>query len=61
MTYPSALKTAGIGFGNFFLKKMTYPSAFESAGIGIAYASAGIGLLNYIDSRPIPALFRMLE
>ena len=52
MTYPSALKTAGIGFGNFFFKKMTYPSAFESAGIGTAYASAfesaGIGLLNFI-------------
>ena len=40
MTYPGALKIAGIGFGIFFLKKMTYPSAFESAGIGIAYASA---------------------
>ena len=53
MTYPSTLKTAGIGFGNFFLiLKMTYPSAFESAGIGTAYAStfesAGIGLLNSI-------------
>ena len=33
-------------------KKMTYTSAFESA---------GIGLLNYIHSRPIPALLRMLE
>ena len=47
MTYPSALKTAGIGFGNFFFLKMTYPSACESAGIGTAYASAfesaGIG------------------
>ena len=33
-----------------------------NAGIGTAYASAfksaGIGLLNYIDLRPIPALFR---
>ena len=55
MTYPGALKTAGIGFGNFFIYlKMTYPSAFESAGIGTAYAStsesAGIGLLNFIHS-----------
>ena len=40
MTYPSALKTTGIGFGIFFFKKMTYPNAFESAGIGTAYASA---------------------
>ena len=34
-----------------------------NAGIGTAYASAfksaGIGLLNYIDLRPIPALFRV--
>ena len=54
-TYPGTLKTAGIGFGNFFfILKMTYPSAFESAGIGTAYASAfesaGIGLLNFIHS-----------
>ena len=39
---------------------MTYPSTFESAGIGTANASAfesaGIGLLNFIHSRPIPAL-----
>ena len=35
----------------FFLiiKKMTYFGAFESA---------GIGLLNYINSRPIPALLK---
>ena len=55
MTYPSALKTTGIGFGKFFFFfKMTYPSAFKSAGIGTAYASAfesaGIGLLNFIHS-----------
>ena len=56
MTNPDALKTAGIGFGNFFFFffKMTYPSAFESARIGTAYASAfesaGIGLLNFIHS-----------
>ena len=46
-------------------KKRTYTSAFVNAGIGIAYASAfksvGIGLLNYIDLRPIPALFSKLE
>ena len=64
MTYPSALKTAGIGFGNFFFFKMTYPSAFESAGIGTAYASAfesaGIGLLNFIHPWPIPALLEAL-
>ena len=55
MTYPGALKTVGIGFGNFFfILKMTYPSAFESAGIGTTYASTfesvGIGLLNFIHS-----------
>ena len=46
-------------------KKWTYTSAFVNAGIGIAYASAfksvDIGLLNYIDLRPIPALFSKLE
>ena len=44
---------------------MTYTGAFVNAGIGIAYASAfksvGIGFLNYIDLRPILALFRTLE
>ena len=43
----------------------TYTSAFVNNGIGVAYASAfksaGIGLLNYIDLKPIPALFRTLE
>ena len=55
MTYPGALKTARIGFANFFFffLKMTYPNAFEGTGIGTAYASAfesaGIGLLNSVD------------
>ena len=44
---------------------MPYTSAFESTRIGTAYASAfkrvGIGILNYIHSKPIPALLRMLE
>ena len=46
-------------------KKRTYTSAFVNTGIGTAYASAfksaGIGLLNYIDLRPILVLFRTLE
>ena len=53
MTYPSTLKIVGIGFGFFFffLVLMTYLSAFESA---------GIGLLNFIHSWPIPALLEVL-
>ena len=56
MTYLGALKTARIGFANFFFFffKMTYPNAFESTRIGTAYASAfesaGIGVLNFIHS-----------
>ena len=33
----------------FIIKKRTYSGAFESA---------GIGLLNYINSRPIPVLLK---
>ena len=51
MTYLGALKTAEIGFGIGY-GHMPYTSAFESA---------GIELLNYIHSRPIPALLRTLE
>ena len=51
MTYPDALKTVGIEFGIGY-RHMPYTSAFESA---------AIGLLNYIHSRPISALLRMLE
>ena len=43
---------------------MTYLDVLKTVGIGIAYASAfksaGIGLLNYIHSRPIPALLKAL-
>ena len=63
MTYPGALKTARIGFGIGY-GHMPYTSTFESAEIGTAYAStfksAGIGLLNYIHSRPIPAFLEAL-
>ena len=45
-------------------KKRTYTSAFVNAGIGAPYASAfkspGIGFLNYIDSRSILALLKVL-
>ena len=34
----------------FIIKKRTYSGAFESA---------GIGLLNYINSRPIPVLLKV--
>ena len=49
--YPDTLKTAGIGFGIGY-GIMAYTNAFESA---------GIGLLNFIHSRPILALLRALE
>ena len=62
--YTSAFESAGIDTFKLYWPD-TYSSAFVNARIGIAYAntfkSAGIGLLNYIDSRPIPVLFRMLE
>ena len=51
MTYPGALKTAGIGFGIWY-GRMPYTSAFEST---------GIGLLNFIHSRPTPTLLRALK
>ena len=63
-TYTSAFESIGIGPFKLYSFK-TYTSAFENVGIGIAYAnafeSADIGLLNYIHSRPILALLRMLE
>ena len=47
-------------FKNFFFLK----GPIENARIGIAYTnafeSAGIGLLNYIHSRPIQALLKAL-
>ena len=62
--YTSAFESASIGPFKLYWPD-TYSSAFVNAGIGTAYASAlksaGIGLLNYIDLRPIPALFRTLE
>ena len=62
--YTSAFESAGIGPFKLYWPN-TYSSAFVNAGIGTAYASAfksaDIGLLNYIDLRPIPALFRTLE
>ena len=63
-TYTSAFESTGIGpFKLYWLD--TYSSAFVNAGIGTAYAnafrSASIGLLNYIDLRLIPTLFRTLE
>ena len=60
VTYPGALKTAGIGFGIGY-GHISYTSAFESVGIGTVYASAGIGLLKFIHSRPILALLRALK
>ena len=64
MTYLGTLKTTRIGFGIGY-GHMPYTSVVESAGIGTAYASvfksagigllnesAGIGLLNFIHSRP---------
>ena len=62
-TYTSAFESVGIGpFKLYWFK--TYISAFENIRIGTTYAnafkSAGIGLLNYIDSRPIPALSKAL-
>ena len=60
VTYPGALKTAGIGFGIGY-GHIPYTSAFESVGIGTVYASAGIGLLKFIHSRPILALLRALK
>ena len=50
-TYPDALKTTRIRFGIGY-GIMAYTSAFESD---------GIGLLNFIHSRPILALLRALE
>ena len=55
VTYPGALKTAGIGFGIGY-GHISYTSAFESVGIGTAYA-----LLKFIHSRPILALLRALK
>ena len=45
VTYPGALKTAGIGFGIGY-GHIPYTSAFVSVGIGTAYVafSVGIGL-----------------
>ena len=60
VTYPGALKTAGIGFGIGY-GHIPYTSAFESVGIGTVYASAGIGLLKFIHSRPILGLLRALK
>ena len=62
--YTSAFESAGIGTFKLYWPD-TYSSAFVNAGIGTAYAStfksAGIGLLNYIDSRPIQALSKALR
>ena len=62
--YTSAFESVGIGPFKLYWPD-TYSNAFVNAGIGTAYASAfkrtGIGLLNYIDLRPMPALFRTLE
>ena len=62
--YTSAFESVGIG--PFKLDwPDTYSNAFVNTGIGTTYASAfkstGISRLNYIDLRPIPTLFRMLE
>ena len=63
-SYTGAFESSGIGPFKLYSFK-TYTSAFENVGIGTAYVSAfksaGIGLLNYIDLRSIPVLFRMLE
>ena len=62
--YTSAFESAGIGPFKLYWPN-TYSNAFVNAGIGIAYASAfksvDIGILNYIDLRPIPAFFSKLE
>ena len=62
--YQRFWKCAGMGPFKLYWPD-TYSRAFVNTRIGTTYASAfkstGIGILNYIDLRPIPALFRTLE